>query len=190
MVGQLAVVFGVGVVSIAVTVGLKVNNPTVGSISPETPPTTQPQPIAGAPPINSSTDRLTAEGLFNRGVEKENKGDRQGAIEDYTKAIELDPKYALAYNNRGYVRSALGDKQDAIADYTESIRLNNPELYIPYNNRGIARADLGDKQAAISDFNKSIELNPKYALAYNNRGSVHSSLGNKQAAIVDFNKSD
>jgi tetratricopeptide (TPR) repeat protein len=186
--GKLALVFGVGIISVAVTVSLKVNEPKVGSISPEASPASQPQPIAGAPPINSPPSQLTAEQAFNLGIEKEKTGDKQGAIADYTKAIELDPKFALAYNNRGFVRSALGDKQGAIADYTESIRFNNPELHIPYNNRGIAHADLGNTQAAIADYNKALEINPKYALAYNNRGSIRSNLGDKRAAIADYNK--
>ena len=37
----------------------------------------------------------------NRGVEYRNKGDLDRAIADFTKAIEIDPKFAGAYNNRG-----------------------------------------------------------------------------------------
>ena len=38
----------------------------------------------------------------------------QGAIEDYNKAIEINPQYADAFNNRGNVKNDLGDKQGAI----------------------------------------------------------------------------
>ena len=33
----------------------------------------------------------------------------QGAIEDYNKAIEINPQYAEAFNNRGIAKYALGD---------------------------------------------------------------------------------
>ena len=35
------------------------------------------------------------------GISYNNKGEYDLAIRDYTKAIELDPKFAYAYNNRG-----------------------------------------------------------------------------------------
>ena len=38
---------------------------------------------------------------INRGHAYINKGDYDRAIADYTEAIRLDPKYAIAYGNRG-----------------------------------------------------------------------------------------
>ena len=37
----------------------------------------------------------------NRGIAYDEKGEFDKAIEDYKKAIELNPEYADAYNNRG-----------------------------------------------------------------------------------------
>jgi lipoprotein NlpI len=38
---------------------------------------------------------------YNRGIDLDEVGDHDKAIADYTKAIELDPKYVYAYVNRG-----------------------------------------------------------------------------------------
>ena len=38
----------------------------------------------------------------------------QGAIQDYNKAIELDPKYAEAFFNRAFAKGNLGDLRGAI----------------------------------------------------------------------------
>ncbi|WP_071839839.1 tetratricopeptide repeat protein [Synechococcus sp. KORDI-100] len=46
----------------------------------------------------------SAGAFFDSGVAKSDRGDLQGAISDYTKAIEYDPNYALFYNNRGAAR--------------------------------------------------------------------------------------
>lgn len=35
------------------------------------------------------------------GINKEQKGDYEGALEEYTKAIQIDEEYADAYYNRG-----------------------------------------------------------------------------------------
>ena len=60
----------------------------------------------------------------NRGSAKNSSGDYAGAIEDYTKAIELDPKFAVAYCNRGNAKDSSGDYAGAIEDYTKAIELD------------------------------------------------------------------
>ncbi len=71
----------------------------------------------------------TASEYLDRGCDKDDKRDSKGAIEDYTKAIELDPNYTEAYANRGWAKEELGDKEGAIADWQKA-------------------ADLGDEEAA------------------------------------------
>ncbi len=58
-----------------------------------------------------------AEAYFNRGLAKYYQEDYTGAIADYTKAIEIDPKLAAAYYNRGAAKARLKDYTGAIADY-------------------------------------------------------------------------
>jgi tetratricopeptide (TPR) repeat protein len=43
----------------------------------------------------------TRDVYLNGGNFYQSKGDHDRAIADYTKAIELDPKFTAAYNNRG-----------------------------------------------------------------------------------------
>ena len=57
------------------------------------------------------------------------------AIQNYTKAIELDSKYALAYRNRGLSWREKGDYDRAIQDYTKAIELN-PKYADAYFQRG------------------------------------------------------
>ena len=77
-------------------------------------------------------------------------GDKVGAIADYTKAIELDPKSVEALNNRGTAKSEIGDKQGAIVDYTRVIELD-PSFVPAYINRAAEKLDLGDKPGVIAD---------------------------------------
>jgi len=110
-------------------------------------------------------------------------------IEYYSKAIELDPKLAAAYNNRGAAFNTLGEYQKAIDDYSKAIELD-PKFTQTYNNRGNAYVvGLGEYQKAIDDYSKAIELNPKFAQAYSNRGVAYDNLGEYQKAIEDYTKS-
>ena len=46
---------------------------------------------------------------YYRGVAKFSIGDDKGAIADYTKAIEINPKDAQTYGRRGFSKAGLGD---------------------------------------------------------------------------------
>jgi len=47
-----------------------------------------------------------------------------GALANYTKAIQLRPDYARAYYNRGLVKFNKNDLEGALADFTKAIELN------------------------------------------------------------------
>ena len=107
--------------------------------------------------ISFSSFGQTAEEYFKSGLYKAYAKDYYGAIADYTKAIELDPNDAIAYNNRGLSKDNLKDYYGAIADYTKAIELD-PNAANAYRNRGILKEDLGDLNGACADWKKAAEL--------------------------------
>jgi tetratricopeptide (TPR) repeat protein len=115
------------------------------------------------------------------------KTDYETAINDFSRAIEINPNYDLAYNDRGATYNKLGKYNEAIVDFNKAIEIN-PNLDLAYGNRGTTYYILGKYNEAIVDLNKEIELNPKDAIVYNNRGAAYSFLGKYNEAIVDFNK--
>jgi tetratricopeptide (TPR) repeat protein len=133
------------------------------------------------------SSNISAEEYYNRANEKSENGDENGAIVDYTKAIELAPNNADAYNNRGVSKRNLKDHNGAIVDYTKAIE-KKPDYANAYNNMGVSKVDLKDYPAAIADYTKAIELDPDYANAYNNRGASKGDLKDYQAAIADYTK--
>jgi lipoprotein NlpI len=110
-----------------------------------------------------------------------------GAIEDFTKAIQLKPGYAAAYYNRGTLEQLKGEVGCAIMDYTKAIELE-PDLAVAYSNRGTAKQSKGDFDGATADFTKAIELKPDYADAYCNRGFANQAKGDFDAATADYTK--
>ncbi len=60
---------------------------------------------------------MSAVDWYNQGVDKIEAGDFQGAIADFTRAIELNPEDPDSYYNRAYAYHALGNYQPAIDDY-------------------------------------------------------------------------
>ncbi|MBW4510876.1 MAG: tetratricopeptide repeat protein [Scytonematopsis contorta HA4267-MV1] len=65
---------------------------------------------------------------------KNKLGDRQGAIEDYTMAIEMTPDNAMLYFLRSQTYQELGNQQKAIEDYNTAMSLT-PQGTIYYSYR-------------------------------------------------------
>ena len=95
----------------------------------------------------------------NQGLIYNNNGEYDKAMSEFTKAIELDPNFALAYGNRGWVYIKLGQYEQAVADCTKAIELD-PDLALAYNSRGWAYIELGEYEQALADYNRAIELDP------------------------------
>ncbi len=105
----------------------------------------------------------------------------------YTKAIELNPDYAAAFNNRGNAYQKLGKRNEAISDYSQTIYLQ-PDFSPAYLNRGNIFQDSGEFEKAIQDYSKTIKLDPKNKLAFNFRANCYKKVSNFEEAINDYNR--
>ena len=77
--------------------------------------------------------------FFNRGNSKAGLSDYQGALRDYTEAIDRNPNFPQAYYNRGNTHLDLYGFEQAIDDYDQ---MTGHRLH-PAANRGIALIALG-----------------------------------------------
>lgn len=60
----------------------------------------------------------------NRGHLKYLQVDFDGAIEDYTKALEINPNLAVSYYNRGQIHYRMGRFRVAIEDFLKAVELD------------------------------------------------------------------
>ena len=86
----------------------------------------------------------------NRGMGYANDHNYEKAIEDYSKAIENNPKFAAAYLNRGDAYKNKSDYNKAIEDYSMAIAID-PKLAAAYKNRGAAYRKKGASVKAADD---------------------------------------
>lgn len=140
----------------------------------------------GSPLVSANANPLATQ-YFDQGVEKFDAGNYQGAVDDYTKAIEINPQDETAYLTRGVAKRNLNDRQGAIADFTMAIEIN-PRFVLAYFNRGEDRFVLGDLRGAMTDFDNAIEIDPQFEDAYYYRASAKTRLGDHQGAIADWTK--
>jgi tetratricopeptide (TPR) repeat protein len=129
----------------------------------------------------------SADDYSQRGIARFEKNDLDGAIADFTKAIELKGQsLEFCYYFRGIAVYRLGRLDDAIADLSKAITLKQHPRF--YDDRGNLLAQKGDFEGALADLNKAIEIEPKYAKAYGDRGIVRVMRGEEAAAESDFKR--
>ena len=108
--------------------------------------------------------------LYKKGLKKfKETKDYEGAIEDFTKAINKKSSYLDAYYYRGVAKARLGDYESAIADYSKVLKMNKWDDGAVLN-RGRAKFSIGDYEGAIKDYNKAIRIYPRNSTAFYFRG--------------------
>ena len=135
-------------------------------------------------------DRDQGDALFyynrgKKGTALKKREDKEGAIRNYTRSIELDPGRADSYYYRGRTKFDLARYEEAIEDYTRAIELDSERAAF-YYSRANAKAALERHQEAVEDYTRSIELNPGRADSYYYRGRTKFDLARYEEAIEDY----
>ncbi len=106
------------------------------------------------------------------------------AIEDYNKALELDPGQVATYNNRGITWDLKGDYDKAISDFSKAMALApNKSLYII--NRAASWHRAKEYDNAIADYTKAVEIDTNNVVAYRNRADAWEKKGDTKQAALD-----
>ena len=130
---------------------------------------------------------LSGEDYSQRGITRFEKNDFDGAVSDFTKAIELKgSNLEFCYYFRGMANYRQGNLEVAIADISKAITIRSHPRF--YEDRGSLLLKKGDLDGALADLNKTIELAPQFAKAYGDRGIVRLMRGENAQAELDFKK--
>eukprot|EP00744_Colponema_vietnamica_P010994 GILI01015485.1.p1 GENE.GILI01015485.1~~GILI01015485.1.p1 ORF type:complete len:472 (+),score=132.23 GILI01015485.1:57-1472(+) len=116
------------------------------------------------------------------------------AIDDYTKAIELNANAVPAFEGRATCYELMREYDKAIQDYSTIISIH-PENDHAYNMRGAALLKKrpqglllkqADYAAVVSDFKTALRLNENNYHARTNLGKAHSDQRNYREAVECF----
>ncbi|MGH7356223.1 MAG: tetratricopeptide repeat protein [Candidatus Rokuibacteriota bacterium] len=140
----------------------------------------------------SPTRSLRAFEYFARGQMAADRGTQEGneqAVDLLSRAIEVDPTFAVAQYSRGTVHQTLGNRWKAQSDFRAATQLDagyaEPfkalgDLYLTQPRR------LFDQ--AIEHYGKAIELRPYYADAHVGLGDARAAKGDVDGAIGAYQK--
>lgn len=140
---------------------------------------------------------------WNRGQHLRNDlGDYEGALKDYTRAVEMEPGNPELLNSRGktYFDMASSGKyknqertliEKALKDYSEA--LSKPKITVKakseaLSNRGAALGMAGRFEESIRDITESVALDSTNKNAYANRSIAYLNTRQYEKALGDYQK--
>lgn len=135
----------------------------------------------------SNLEPQTAREFYDRGTLHAQDKKYREAIADYTKAVELEPKFVDAYLKRCEMRYKLGDNQGVLNDCYEVLNID-PQVAKAHYYQGRARYSLGYVQPAIACYDSAIERDKNYPQAHYYRGIAYKELRQLALAIDDLTK--
>ncbi|MCF7794464.1 MAG: tetratricopeptide repeat protein [Candidatus Cloacimonetes bacterium] len=134
---------------------------------------------------NQSSNELSAEDWFQKGVIEVHNGYYEKGIEYFNKSAELHARPETLYNI-GLAYGKLGNYNKEIEYY---IKTNNVfPIFNSYYNLGVAYFDIGKYDDAIECYKNAIEFAPNNPDVYFNLGNVYLEIHKEMNAIINFKK--
>ena len=145
----------------------------------------------------ASPDRLVARDLrsgdpeadqaFTRGVERQRRGELEGAIQSYGEALARDGRMAEALANMALALRSKGNRAAARAALMRAYSLA-PDDTLILGNLGNLLRDLGELELSLTLLHRVMELAPTSPQAQRNLGLVLRDLGHLDEARLCFEK--
>ena len=168
--------------------------PAVAPVSTTNPASSQPGLSVAATSVNiQASTSVPASGLtnaqthFNMGNSHLSVGEVRQAIEEYDKAIDIDPNLSSAYVNKANAYIHLRDHRRAMDSFDMAISVD-PNSALAYYNRGTYYDSYEERREAIDDYDNAIRLDPNRGAAYMFRGVSLSRLGQNDEAQAEFER--
>ena len=123
--------------------------------------------------------------LTDSGWDAAKKGDMDGAMREWLKAIELDPRDANLHNYVGAALMQQGKFDDALSHLRTALE-SNPDADEAHGNMGLALMQEGKLEEATAHLRKALEINPMNARAHFNLGYALYATGNLPQALAEW----
>jgi protein O-mannosyl-transferase len=123
----------------------------------------------------------------NLGVALYERGDVEGAMEEYRESLRIMPSYVNANCNLGLALAGRKLYAEAFNYYQKCIHIK-PEYSEAHYNMGVALSDMGRKNDAIVQYREVLKNYPKHENAHNNLGTLLAEKGDLEGAIYHYRK--
>jgi tetratricopeptide (TPR) repeat protein len=115
---------------------------------------------------------LSYQAQNNVGIIKAQKGDLDGALQQFRKAIEIVPNSAQAYQNIGSVYFTAKKYPEALKFYEKTVELN-PAAWVAYQNMAAIYFEQGKLEKAVDYTKKALTINSRNINLLNNLAFIY-----------------
>ncbi len=115
------------------------------------------------------------------------KGRLEEAMDQYYKALQIEPNYAEVQYNLGLTLNRKGRLEEAISHYLEAIRIN-PRFAVAHNNLGVALEKEGRLDEAMGHYGEALRIQPNFASAHLNMGVALEKQGRLVEAVSHYDE--
>jgi|GEM_PF-1184805 len=119
----------------------------------------------------------------DRGVALYFRKSYTGALEEFEKAIGLDPTIAEAHSNMALCLTSLDKNEEAATSFKRALEID-PEMAEAYNNLGLLHFKKKDYEQALSLFQEAVKKREDYPNAYLNLGCAYKELAMYDKAVA------
>ena len=127
----------------------------------------------------------TAVEHFKRGFELHQKGNLDGAIDEYRTALRSNPNVAEVHHVLGIALAGKGDLSGAIAEQRTALGLK-PNLAGAHVHLGFLLGAKGDMESAMAEYKAAIQIDPNLPRAHYGVGMGLAANGNLEGAIAEY----
>ena len=127
----------------------------------------------------------TAAAYVNLGYAYKYAGKFDKALENYGKAIQIEPQNPTALNNIAGILIDLGRHKESL-EFSLRIKPEHLELVNAYMNIGTAYGALGSHALALLNLEKALTLEPESAVAHFNLAVAYHGSGSFEAAFQHY----
>jgi tetratricopeptide (TPR) repeat protein/spermidine synthase len=129
----------------------------------------------------------TAQDYAALGTNLAREGKMNEAIEQFEKALEIDPLFAEVHDNLGAALASLERFDEAFAHYKKALDIN-PHSTKAMNNFAAALIRIGQTNEALDKYLESLKIDPRCAETYGSIGAALASLQRYEEACRYYNQ--
>jgi tetratricopeptide (TPR) repeat protein len=146
------------------------------------------QMFKGVTPAKTITDPKEKEAmdLYQAGSEKGRQGDYKGAIDEFTKSLNIK-KNGNTYMKRGYTYMLMENYPLGIQDLNEALKLQ-PGYAKALFARGVCEFEMKDLKDAEADLSNCVEIDRTNPIAFNYLAAIKFLNKDYKAALENYNE--
>ncbi|MEM5566568.1 tetratricopeptide repeat protein [Psychroserpens sp. AS72] len=131
---------------------------------------------------------ISYEDVFNKVVEKADKEDYKGALEELNRINKNDSTYCSVLTTKSYYNIILENYDDAIAITNEGLALNcdSESMLYFYINKGVSLVENERYEDAIKTYDKALEEFPRNPRLWYNKGLAFERVENYSEAVKAY----